>query len=112
MSSVAKYLKNKGTYVPRTLTVSPLVHKVIIDKLQAFETLSLFHLKSHPSQLPIIRAHWNDLDDAVALFLPPLVRSSLGSSWSRSGGSASRGDRCGRGPCAHSLQLWWRSNST
>ena len=92
MSSVAKYLKSKGTYVPRTLAASPLVHKNIIDKLQAFETLSLFHLKSHPSQLPIIRAHWNDLDDAVALFLPPgscyttsgdstlahLERSSLG----------------------------------
>lgn len=62
MSGVAKYLKSKGANVPRTLTVSPLVHKDIIDKLRDFETLSLFHLRLHPSQLPIIRGRWNDLD--------------------------------------------------
>ena len=63
MSSVAKYLISKGRNVSRTLTIKPLVHMDIVDKLRQFETISLFHLKLHPSQLPVIRGQWNDLDE-------------------------------------------------
>ena len=63
MSRIAGYLKNKSTSVPSKLTISPLVHIDIIAKLREFETLSLFHLKLHPSQLPIIKGQWDVLDD-------------------------------------------------
>ncbi len=63
MSGIAKYLKDKGRNIPGKITVGPLVHKDIIDKLNDFETISLFHFKLHPSQIPIVRGRWDELDE-------------------------------------------------
>ena len=62
MSRIAKYVQDKSSVVPKKIEVGPLVHRDIIDKLRDFETLSLFHLKLHPSQFPIVRGRWGDLD--------------------------------------------------
>ena len=60
MQRLGRYLIAKGNL--EDVTISPLIHKNIIDRLHRMESLSLFHLRINPSQLPIVRGSSGQLD--------------------------------------------------
>lgn len=64
-SSLASYIRKKHWRGSKRLQILPLVHRDVIARLNKFEAISLFQLKLSPSQLPVIRGAWDDLDNAL-----------------------------------------------
>ena len=62
-STLAGYIRKKRPIGSRRLQITPLVHRDVIARLNKFEAISLFQLKLSPSQLPVIRGAWDQLDN-------------------------------------------------
>ena len=64
VSRLAGYIRRKKVNGPTKLQVKPLVHRDVIERLNKLESISLFQLKLSPSQLPVIRGAWRELDNS------------------------------------------------
>ena len=65
MTRLRRYIGTKCGLGRERLQIAPLIAVDVLDRIRRLETLSLFHFRISPSQLPIIRGRWEDLDEAL-----------------------------------------------
>ena len=65
MNRLARYISAKCGIEKGLLQVVPLIATDVVDRMMNLDTISLFRFKISPSQFPIIRGTWDNLDEAL-----------------------------------------------